>query len=141
MLILANNMSLFRMYRQRISFGDLKDSDAQRLYTVLENALRDDVESKELFLSLISDDRLRNYVSTSYELEEFSKGSLDVLDEIVDRIELRGLEEKRSALNSQIKLLSSEIDPSDMMALLEKKRDYDKEISLLKNRLYSSEEK
>ena len=63
------------------------------------------------------------------------------IDEIVDRIELRGLEEKRSALNSQIKLLSSEIDPSDMMALLEKKRDYDKEISLLKNRLYSSEEK
>ena len=141
MLILANNMNLFKQYRQRINFGDLKDRDAQMLYAVLENALRDDIESKELFLSLISDERLRNYVSTSYELDEFSKDCIDVLDEIVDRIELRGLEEKRTALNSQIKLLSSQIDPSDMMALLERKKDYDKDISLLKNRLYSSEEK
>ena len=140
MLILANNMNLFKQYRLRINFGDLKDRDAQVLYTVLENALRDDIESKELFLSLISDERLRNYVSTSYELDEFKKDCIDVLDEIVERIELRGLEEKRASLNSQIKLLSSQIDAEDMMALLEKKKDYDKEISLLKNRLYSSEE-
>ncbi len=141
MLILANNKNLFKQYRLRINFGDLKDRDAQVLYTVLENALRDDIESKELFLSLISDERLRNYVSTSYELDEFKTDCIDVLDEIVDRIELRGLEEKRASLNSQIKLLSSQIEPEDMMTLLEKKKDYDKEISLLKNRLYSSEEK
>ena len=140
MLILANNMKLFKQYRMRINFGDLKDRDACLLYTALENALRDDIESKELFLSLISDERLKNYVSTSYELDEFKSDCIDVLDEIVDRIELRGLEEKRASLNSQIKLLSSQIEPEDMMALLEKKKDYDRDISLLKNRLYSSEE-
>ncbi len=140
MLILVNNMNLFKQYRIRINFGDLKDRDAQVLYTHLENALRDEIESKELFLSLISDEKIRNYVSTSYELEEFSSDAVNVLDEIVDRIELRGLEEKRTSLNSQIKLLSSDLDERDMMALLEKKKDFDREISLLKNRLYSSED-
>ncbi len=141
MLIFANNMNLFKMYRFRINFADLKDRDAEILYTALENALRDGIEQKELFLPLISDDRLRNYVSVSYELDEFSKEeNIVLLDEIVDRIELRSLQEKRSRLNSQIKLLSSEIDKEDLLSLLEKKKDLDKDISLLKNRLYSSED-
>ncbi len=140
MLILANNMALFRQYRLRINFADLKDRDAQQIYTALENALRDGIESKELFLSLISDQRLRNYVTVSYELDEFSGDCIGVLDEIIDKIELRSLEERRMRLNSQIKLLSSEIEQEDMMLLLEKKKDLDKDIALLKNRLYSSEE-
>ncbi len=140
MLILANRRDLFRIYRMRIAFADLKDPDARVLYTVLENALRDDVNTDELFLSLIADERLRNYVSTSFCLDEFRQSDVAVLDEIVDKIRLRSLEERRSVLTSQIKLLSSDISGEDMAELMEKKKEYDREINMLKSSLFSGKE-
>ena len=140
MLILANRRELFRIYRTRIAFTDLKDPDAQVLYTVLENALRDDVNTDELFLSLITDGKLRNYVSTSFCLEEFRQDDVAVLDEIVDKIRLRSLEERRSVLTSQIKLLSSDISGDDMAGLIERKKELDKEINMLKNSLFNGKE-
>ena len=140
MLILSNRRDLFRIYRMRIAFSDLKDPDARVLYTVLENALRDDVSTDELFLSLIVDGRLRNYVSTSFCLDEFRQSDVAVLDEIVDKIRLRSLEERRSVLTSQIKLLSSDISGEDMAELMEKKKEYDREINMLKSSLFSGKE-
>lgn len=136
MLILVNHRQLFNIYRREISFGDLKDKDAQSLYLALEDALRDGVSSNEVFLSLINDDRLRNYVSTSFMLDEFSRSAEHVLDEAVDKIRLRSLEEKREVVNKQIRLLSSSLDADDISHLMEKKKDMDDEINAIKSRIY-----
>lgn len=138
MLILANKRELFRQYRRRISFGDLKDRSAQILYSVLENSLRDEVESDELFLAKISDNAIRNQVSTSFALDEYREAPVSVLDEIIDRISLRSLEETRSRLVEQISLMAGSSD-NVLMDLLAEKSELDKEIVSLKTKLYSGE--
>ena len=98
------------------------------------------VESDEVFLSLIGDDRLRNYVSTSFLLDEFKEGSVVVLDEIVDRITLRSLEESRKLLNNQIALMSSNISQNELSELVLRKSKLDLEINVFRNRLFRNEE-
>ena len=140
MLILSNHRDLFPSYRNRLRFSDLADNDAKVIYTVLENAMREEVESDEVFLSLIGDDRLRNYVSTSFLLDEFKEGSVVVLDEIVDRITLRSLEESRKLLNNQIALMSSNISQNELSELVLRKSKLDLEINVFRNRLFRNEE-
>ena len=136
MLFLACHRDLFRQYRTRISFGDLRDREAQMIYMALENAMRSEISSNELFLSLINDERVRNDVATSFVLDEYRTGKISALDEAVDRIALRGLEEQRLVLSSQLKSFSDSLDAEQINEALSRKTELDKEIADLKAVLY-----
>ena len=138
MLILANKRDLFKQYRSRIKFGDLKDRDAQVLYSVLENTLREEVGSNELFLARISDDELRNYVSTSFDLPEYREAEVSVIEEIIDMMSLRSLKEQRERISDQIELASN--NPEVLTELLEEKMYLDNEIRILSTKIYNGEE-
>lgn len=134
MLYLCNHRSLFSYYRSRISFGDLEDSDAQKLYMALENAMRDDVQTEANFLTYISDDELRNHVSTSFMLKEYTSDRSEAVDEVIKRIALRGLERKRTILNRQISMLGND-DEDASVELMTRKIEYDNKISKLKREI------
>ncbi len=137
MLFLANHRDLFRQYRLKISFGDLRDREAQTIYMALENAMRSEISSNELFLSLITDERVRNDVATSFGLEEFRNGRESALDEASDRIALRGLEEQRLVLSNQLRSFSDSLDSDQLREALERKNELDRKIAELKAVLYS----
>ncbi|MCI7607384.1 MAG: DNA primase [Spirochaetales bacterium] len=134
MLYLANHRSVFRVYRSKLSFGDLEDRDAQKLYMAIENAMRDGVESNELFLTYLDDSDLRSLVSTSFALDEYGKVQDGALDEAIDRIRLRSMERKRDVLTTQLKL-STTLDPDEVQDLLERKVKLDKLIKELRSKL------
>ncbi len=136
MLFLASHRDLFRQYRTRISFGDLRDREAQMIYMALENAMRNEISSNELFLSLISDERVRNDVATSFVLDEYRSGKISALDEAVDRIALRGLEEQRRVLSTQLRSFSDSLDGEQITETLERKTELDRQIADLKAVLY-----
>ena len=136
MLYLANHRSLFRTYRSRISFGDLEDRDAQMLYMAIENAMRDGTESNELFLTYLDDPGLKDMVSTTFALDEYSKAPVGALDEAIDRIRLKSMERKRDVLTNQLKL-SSSLDEDEMQDLLERKMKLDGQINELRDNLLS----
>ena len=136
MLFLANHRDLFRQYRTRISFGDLRDREAQLIYMALENAMRSEISSNELFLSFITDERVRNDVATSFVLDEYRTGKISALDEAVDRIALRGLEEQRLVLSNQLRSFSDSLDQEQITEALERKTELDKQIASLKAVLY-----
>ena len=134
MLYLANHRSIFRTYRSKLSFGDLEDRDAQKLYMAIENAMRDGVESNELFLTYLDDPELISMVSTSFALDEYGKMQEGALDEAIDRIRLRSMERKRDVLTTQLKL-SNTLDPDEVQDLLERKVKLDKLIKELRSKL------
>ena len=134
MLYLANHRSVFRTYRSKLSFGDLEDRDAQKLYMAIENAMRDGVESNELFLTYLEDPELISMVSTSFALDEYSKVQTGALDEAIDRIRLRSMERKRDVLTTQLKL-SSSLEQDEIQDLLERKVKLDKQIKELRSKL------
>ena len=134
LLYLANHRSIFRIYRSKLSFGDLEDRDAQKLYVAMENAMRDGVESNELFLTYLDDPELRSMVSTSFALDEYGKLQEGALDEAIDRIRLRSMEKKRDVLTTQLKL-SGTLDPDEVQDLLERKVKLDISIKELRSKL------
>ena len=139
MLYLANHRELFSEYRQRISFGDLKDREAQIIYMALENAMRNEITSNELFLTMITDEGARNDVATSFALDEYSsKTGRSALDEAADRISLRGMEERRDVLLNQLRSFSDSLDPDQLSDALQRKKELDEEISALRNELFRS---
>lgn len=135
MLYLCCHMDCFKTYRSKISFGDLEDREAQIIYMALENAMRDDIRTEELFLSLFTDERIRNDVSTALALDEYREAGIDVLDEAVDRISLRAMEKRRDILSNQLKLYSTSLSADEISSMLERKMEIDKEIMQLKNYL------
>ena len=139
MLYLANHRELFREYRSRISFGDLKDREAQTIYMALENAMRNEITSNELFLTMITDEDARNDVATSFALDEYSaKNGRSALDEAADRINLRGMEERRDVLLNQLRSFSDSLDPEQLSDALLRKKELDERISTLRNELFRS---
>lgn len=134
MLYLCNHRSLFKVYRNKINFGDLEDSDAQKLYMALENAMRDDVQSDSLFLTYVNDEDLRNYVSASYALKEYTEERNEAFLEVMDRINLRSLERKSNALLRQIAMLSPD-DSTSQEEFLSRKIELDTKIANLKKSL------
>ena len=136
MLFLANHRDLFRQYRSRISFGDLRDREAQEIYMALENAMRSEITSNELFLSLINNERARNDTATSFGLDEYRNGKVSALDEATDRIALRGLEEQRLVLSNQLRSFSDSLDGEQITEALERKAELDRKITDLKAVLY-----
>ncbi len=137
MLYLANHRELFSQYRSRISFSDLKDREAQIIYMALENAMRNEITSNELFLTMITDEDARNDVATSFALDEYSaKNGKGALDEAADRITLRGMEERRDVLLNQLRSFSDSLDPDQLSDALLRKKELDEKISTLRNELF-----
>ena len=136
MLYLVNHRQLFRQYRNRIKFSDLRDREAGVLYMALENAMRNDVTGNELFLSYVSDERARNYAATSFELEEYTKENVSALEEATDRIALRGMEENRELLSRQLRMLPDTVSRDQLFELLNRKKELDKEINALRAELF-----
>ena len=139
MLYLANHRDLFSEYRRRISFGDLKDREAQIIYMALENAMRNDITTNEIFLTLINDEGVRNITAASFALDEYSgEEKRSALDEAADRITLRGMEERREVLLNQLKSFSDSLDPDQISEALERKKELDQNISILKSELFAA---
>ena len=139
MLYLANHRDLFPEYRGKISFGDLKDREAQTIYMALENAMRNDITTNEIFLTLINDEGVRNITAASFALDEYTGNvQRSALDEAADRITLRGMEERREVLMSQLKSFSDSLDDEQISEALERKKDLDHSISVLKSELFAA---
>ncbi len=136
MLYFANHRRDFKNeYRRRISFNDLEDNEAQIIYAALENAIRNGVESDDLFLTLISDDKCRKEVATTFALDEYKERNEDAVEEAVSRIALRSLEKKRALINSQLRLYNGMLGNDEMDELLRSKAEIDKDILVLKRNM------
>lgn len=140
MLLFANHRDLFSEYTKVLNFGDLKDKEAQMIFVALENMRRSNLgTSDEIFLSLFADERVRNDVNTSFELEEFRRERPQVvIDEILDRLSLRKKEEERQLISAQLKQGEQDgIAKEDLKTLLNEKFSIEKEILELKDRLFN----
>ena len=105
----------------------------------LENAMRNEITSNELFLTMISDEDARNDVATSFALDEYSQqGGRSALDEAADRISLRGMEERRDVLLNQLRSFPDSLDPEQLAEALQRKKELDEKIGALREELFSS---
>ena len=144
MLMLANHRELFPRYTSVLKFRDIHDMEAQLIYVALENVRReDDGKTDEVFLSLFADDEVRSDVSASFELDEFKpERPEEVIDELLDRLKLRRLEERQKQVSSQLQRGELEgFGEEDLDELLAEKMDVDKEILEMRNRLRAGRKK
>ena len=98
--------------------------------------MRNDITSNELFLSLINDEKTRNDAATSFELDEYRNGKVSALDEVTDKIALRGLEAQRKVLSDQLSSFSTSMDKEQIADILRRKSDLDHEIAVRRGELY-----
>lgn len=138
MLMFANHRDLFPKYTKVLNFGDIRDKEAQLIFVALENVRRDGQgRTDEVFLTQFADEQIRSDVAASFELEEFQAEEPEVvIDEILDRISLRKLEENRALIFQQLRQGEQEgLEDEDMQELLNEKFALDKDIAALKSKL------
>jgi DNA primase len=134
MLTLVNNRGLYVQFRYKLAIEDLEDQEAEALYDVLEDAAREDVgKNDEYILQMIEDPQLRSDVATSFTMEEFKLAPQKVLNEAVNRIQLRNYEKKRASSKRLLDIsLSDGTAEEGIEELLREKTEIDAKISLLK---------
>ncbi len=143
MLMFANHRELFPAYTRHLSFGDIRDKEAQMIFVALENVRREEVgKTDEVFLSFFADEQTRSDVATSFELSQFKvEDPRKVIDEILDRISLRKMEENRTLISQQLRQGEQEgLGDEDLQELLNEKFSLDKDIAALKSRLQGQED-
>jgi DNA primase len=134
MLTLVNNRELYLQTRYKIAVEDLEDTEAEALYDVLEEAAREEVgKHDEYILQMIDDEQLRSDVASSFTMEEFKLAPQRVLNEAVNRIQLRTYEKKRLSNKRllDISLLDGTGDEG-IEELLREKTEIDAKIAQLK---------
>ncbi|MFA5514571.1 MAG: hypothetical protein WDA17_06660, partial [Sphaerochaetaceae bacterium] len=139
MLTLINNRSLFPNARNKLRIEDLLDEQAVELYTILEDSCRQGIDaSEQLILTKIEDEHLRSIVAHSFQTEEFSRDGKLILDELINRIHLRKLENERKKVENLIRLAETEETIAIQLSnLLLEKKSLDEKIA--KMRIESSD--
>lgn len=137
MLILMKNRDLFERFRTKVKVSDMVDPLARKLYTVLEDASRQDVRTPEILLQMIEQQELKDLTVTAFASPMYDRSNADkVLEDAVLQIRLRRLEEKR---NRVLRLLSSgemeNMDASEVGQYLSMKASLDKDIEELKEEM------
>lgn len=137
MLILMKNRDLFERFRTKVKVSDMVDPLARKLYTVLEDASRQDVRTPEMLLQMIEQQELKDLTVTAFASPMYDRSNAEkVLEDAVLQIRLRRLEEKR---NRVLRLLSSgemeNMDASEVGQYLSMKASLDKDIEELKEEM------
>jgi len=137
MLTLVNNRGLYLQTRYKLVVEDLEDKEAEALYNVLEDAAREDVgKNDEYILQMIDEAQLRSDVALSFTMEEFKMAPQKVLNEAVNRIQLRNYEKKRVSNKRLLDIsLSDGTSDDGIEDLLREKTEIDTKISLLRQAL------
>ncbi len=134
MLTVINNRSLFPSIRNRLHIDALVDEFAVELYTILENASREEVgTTDEVILHKIENEELRRIVAMSFQTDEFTVQPEKVLEESIRRITLRRLEKIRKNVENLIRLADKDGSVSvELSHLLLEKKSLDEEIANLR---------
>ncbi|MBJ2357462.1 MAG: DNA primase [Sphaerochaeta sp.] len=137
MLTLVNNRDLYLQTRYKLAVEDLEDSEAEALYDVLEEAAREDVgKHDEYILQMIEDPQLRSDVASSFAMEEFRLAPVEVLNEAVNRIQLRNYEKRRLSNKRLLDIsLQDGTEDEGIEELLREKTEIDAKIAQLKRTL------
>ncbi|NCC64744.1 MAG: DNA primase, partial [Spirochaetia bacterium] len=134
MLTLVNNRDLYLKFRYKLSVEDLEDERAEALYDVLEEAAREGVgKLDEYILQMIEDPQLRSDVSTSFTMEEFRLSPEEIINEAVNRIQLRTFEKKRLSNKRLLEIsLQDGTEDEGIEDLLREKTEIDTKINQLR---------
>jgi DNA primase len=137
MLTLVNNRDLYLQIRYKLAVEDLEDKEAEALYDVLEEAAREEVgKHDEYILQMIEDPQLRSDVAASFTMEDFRLAPQKVLNEAVNRIQLRNYEKKRLSNKRLLDIsLHDGTEDEGIEELLREKTEIDARISELKQAL------
>lgn len=141
MLLLMKNRDLFDRFRNKIRVSDLTDTPARELYTVLEDASRQDIKTNEVILQMIADEQLKDLVVSALVDPMYNRENADnTLRDAVYQIKLRHLEEQR---NRVTRLLSNgemeNMDAEEVKRLLSTKAELDQDIVDLKREMDGKE--
>ncbi len=134
MLVLLGNRDRFDKFRSEVKLSHLTDPAARKLYTVLEDASRQDVKTDDMILQMIDENELRDLAVTAFTSDMYKRMDVDkTLDDAIYQIKLAQLEEQRNMV--QRMLNGGEMDMADQQEfvdLLQRKISLDKEIEDLK---------
>jgi len=137
MLTVVNNRELYPQLRSLLGAEELRDSEAKEVYAVLENVSREmEGKNDEFILQYCQDMQLLSDVRTSFTLPDFHRdNSLGVMNELIERIRLRNLEEQRASVVRLISLSAGDDQVAGQEDLIGEKMDMDREIVEIKKRL------
>ncbi len=134
MLLLLNNPECFDRFKTEIKFNFLADVNARALYTILEDAQREEIKTKETLLQMISDENLRNFAYGSMTDVAYRPANLSqAVTDVINNLKLKRLEDKRANVQLLIESAQMEGAPDyDFISLLETVNELDREIMNLK---------
>lgn len=135
LLILLKNRDRFEQFRNEVKLGSLTDDGAKKLYTVLEDAIRQGIRTDDVILQMIDDEGLKDLAVSAFTSDMYRRMDVEsTLENAVYQIKLRQLEEQRSCVLRMLNGSEMDMVNEDELAdLLSRKVCLDKEIQELKD--------
>ncbi len=129
----SDDVSLFLKMKEEISANDLEDSNARKLFTILEECAQHDNFSVNSVLNRCDNESLKSLILNS--LRQFSEYAEESVRDATRRIKIGSLERKENSLQEQILSLSRsslDEDKKKVGQLLEEKMTIARQIDLLR---------
>jgi DNA primase len=95
---------LFLRLRSALPIEEFNNQEAKELYLVFEESLRSGQFSTETILAGIKDETLKNYIVSKSASDEFAAQPETMIAEGIQRMEVKRLRQKRSALITEMRI-------------------------------------
>ena len=137
MLILLKNRDRFDTFRNEVKLSSLTDPAARKIYTVLEDASRQELKTDDSVLQMIDEPELRDLAVTAFTSSMYQRMDVGTtLHNATLRIRLKQLEERKTALQRMINGEEMAMtDGNEFTNLLMRKIELDREIQELKGEM------
>ena len=134
MLTIVNNRKYFTKVRRIINLEDLEDQKAKEIFTALEESFREGENTIEYLLERIEDSVVRRIIESSVGSEEFIENAELIVSDILQRLRIRTLENKRKSIERKLKEADADGTPIvKITELLYEKKFIDEEIEKMRN--------
>ncbi len=132
MIALIENRDAFQSVRNTLDIDDLLDSEAKKVYILLEEMYRRDVSFEKDIISEIDDKRLHDLITYKLSTGEFRINPDQIIKDGVRRIKQRSFEKKRSEVEILLRKTDSVKARDELERLLSEKKYLDEELLRIK---------
>ena len=122
---------LFKIMRSSLSSDDFQDENAKKLFILMEDCYRDEIQNEAEIMNRLKDEELKNIITASLVQGEFSANPSLIVNDSVKHIKLKKMKSERKMLVDKLHIASVQGNEAEAADIINDIADLDRQIAEL----------
>ena len=122
---------LFKIMRSSLSSDDFQDENAKKLFILMEDCYRDEIQNEAEIMNRLKDEELKNIITASLVQGEVSANPSLIVNDSIKHIKLKKMKSERKMLVDKLHIASVQGNEAEAADIINDIADLDRQIAEL----------